>query len=638
MSYVEYEKAQKLGLKAFKAAVAKGENEYLPVLDEILEDVEIQNEVNLGLVQIPLDQIVGTSNVGRTYSFANNFMPILNYRTEFGSKWAELYDSQVEEGIREPIKVYEYLNKFYVVEGNKRVSVMKFLGAVSIPGVVTRRIPKLTEDPEVKIYYEFLDFYKLTEVNYLYFSEEGCFKRLLELTSEDPTVAWTDDQKKDFGSAHHNFSTALKARGGEKLPIGRADAFLIFIDIYGYDNIKNLTSNEMKGKVDLLWEEFMDESKGQEIELRMEPAKKGRKRLMEYFKAPSPKIVDVAFVFDKDPEESNWLYTHELGRLYLDEHPERFRTTKVINVRTEEETINAIEELIENGIQIIFTTSSQQAAASVKAAVNHPNVVIMNCSLNTSYKLIRTYYARLYEVKFLAGMLAGSMAKNGRIGYLADYPIYGMPANINAFALGARMVNPDAKVYLEWTTIKGVTREQVIEDFKSRGIAYVSDQTMIKPNAASRQFGLYCISDETPVNIAMPVYQWGVFYEKLIDAVLNGSFQQEGANEDKAINYWWGLSAKVVDIICSNKLPAATLRLVAVFKDLMKKNEFQPFEGVLYDQNNELRNEASETMTPDELMKMNWLLDNVIGEIPEIEALREEAKSIVELKGVTDGE
>ena len=382
----------------------------------------------------------------------------------------------------------------------------------------------------------------------------------------------------------------------------------------------------------------MDESKGQEIELRMEPAKKGRKRLMEYFKAPSPKTVDVAFVFDKDPKESDWLYSHELGRIYLDEHSDKFRTTRVINVKTEEETIEAIEKLIEEGIQIIFTTSSQQAAASVKAAVNHPNVVIMNCSLNTSYKLIRTYYARLYEVKFLAGMLAGSMAKNGRIGYLADYPIYSMPANINAFALGASMVNPSAKVYLEWTTIKGVTREQVIEDFKARGISYVSDQTMIKPNAANRQFGLYCISEEKPVNIAMPVYQWGVFYEKLIDAVLNGSFQQEGENEDKAINYWWGLSAKVVDIICSNKLPVNTLRLIEVFKDLMKKNEFQPFSGVLYDQNNELRNEADEVMSPDELMKMNWLLNNVVGEIPEIGALRDEAKSIVELKGVTDSE
>ena len=70
----------------------------------------------------------------------------------------------------------------------------------------------------------------------------------------------------------------------------------------------------------------------------------------------------------------------------------------------------------------------------------------------------------------------------------------------------------------------------------------------------------------------------------------------------------------------------------------MKKNEFQPFSGVLYDQNNELRNEADEVMSPDELMKMNWLLNNVVGEIPEIGALRDEAKSIVELKGVTDSE
>ena len=74
MSYVEYEKAQKLGLKAFKNAVSKGENEYLPVLDEILEGVDIVGEMSLGIVQIPLDRIVGTSNVGRTYAFANNLI------------------------------------------------------------------------------------------------------------------------------------------------------------------------------------------------------------------------------------------------------------------------------------------------------------------------------------------------------------------------------------------------------------------------------------------------------------------------------------------------------------------------------------------------------------------------------------
>ncbi len=637
MSYVEYEKAQKAGLKAFKAAVAKGENEYLPVLDEILEGVDIQSEVNLGLVQVPLDRVVGTSNVGRTYAFANNFMPILDYKTEFGDKWSNLCDSQIEEGIRDPIKAYEYLNNYYVVEGNKRVSVLKYFDAVTIPAQVTRKVPKLTDDPQIRIYYEFMDFYKLTEINYIWFSQEGCFKRLLELTGEDPTAEWTEEQKKDFGSANHNFCQALKDRGGDKLPITSGDAFLIFIDIYGYDNIKNLTPNEMKTKIDSLWDEFMTESKGREIQLRMEPAKKGRKKLMEYFWSPTPKKVMVAFIFDKNPEESEWLYGHELGRLYIDEHfSERFKTIKVHNLNSEEDAVTAMEDLIQMGVKVMFTTSSQQIGASVKVAANHPNVIILNCSLNTSYSLIRTYYARLYEVKFLAGMIAGSLARNGQIGYLADYPIFGMPANINAFALGARMMNPDAKIHLEWTTVKGVSRERALEYFKKRGIHYISDQVMIKPNAASRAFGLYCIDEEKPVNIAMPVYQWGVFYEKLLEGVLSGTFQQEGENGDKPINYWWGLSAGVVDIIYSKKLPEGTKRIVNLIKDLMVRNEFHPFEGVIHGQDGLIKNEPDVTMAPEDLMKMSWLADNVIGEIPEIEELKDEAKSIVELKGITD--
>ena len=179
MSANEYLRAQKLGEKRYQAAVAKNEYPYLPVLDEILEGVDIVGEMSLGIVQIPLDRIVGTSNVGRTYAFANNFMPLLDYKTEFGAKWSALCDSQIEEGIRDPIKVYEYMNKFYVVEGNKRVSVMKYFDAVTIPAQVTRKIPKKTDDLQVKIYYEFMDFYKLTEINYIWFSQEGGFRRLL---------------------------------------------------------------------------------------------------------------------------------------------------------------------------------------------------------------------------------------------------------------------------------------------------------------------------------------------------------------------------------------------------------------------------------------------------------------------------
>ena len=635
MSYVEYEKAQKAGLKAFKSAISKGENAYLPVLDEILKDVDIQSEVSLGLVQIPLDSVVGTSNAGRTFAFANNFMPILDYKTEFGSKWSTLCDSQIEEGIREPIKAYEYLNKFYVIEGNKRVSVLKYFDAVNIPAQVTRKIPKLTDDPEIKIYYEFLNFYKLTDVNYIWFSQEGFFKRLLELTSDNPDAEWTEEQKKDFGSANHNFSVALKNRGGDKLPITTGDAFLLFIDIYGYENVKTWTSAVMNEKIDKMWEEYLIESSGREINLKLDPPDLSKKSIASYFKSFAPKQIKVAFVYDKDPEKSDWLYSHELGRLYLEEHcSDRIKTLKVHDLNSEEDIITAIEDLIMMGVKIIFTTSSRQVSASLKAAVNNPDVVILNCSLNTSHKLISTYYARLYEVKFLAGMLAGALTTNDKIGYLADYPILGMTANINAFALGAAMVNPNAKVYLEWTTLKGVSREAAIENFRRRDINYISDQVMITPNASGRRFGLYSIEDEKTFNIAMPVYQWGVFYEKLIDTVLKGKLKEDEKEDNKAVNYWWGLSAGVVDLIYSDKIPKGTLRLVKLIKNLMIDNEFFPFDDVIKDQTGGIRNEKKEHMLPEDIMKMNWLVENIVGEIPVIDELKDDAKPIVELKGV----
>ena len=125
MGDIEFQEALKLGKKEYKSRVIKGQFPYLPVLDEILSSAEIQTEQNMGLVNIPLDFVVGTSTVGRTYSFAANFMPILEEGTEFAAKWASLSDAQINEGIRDPIIAFEYMNRYYVLEGNKRVSVLK---------------------------------------------------------------------------------------------------------------------------------------------------------------------------------------------------------------------------------------------------------------------------------------------------------------------------------------------------------------------------------------------------------------------------------------------------------------------------------------------------------------------------------
>lgn len=84
--------------------------------------------VKLGLMTLPLSRIISNKEQSRNNAFANNFMPLLEETTEFAVKWSKLYDSFLEEGIRDAVVVYEYMNDYYVREGNKRVSVAKFGG------------------------------------------------------------------------------------------------------------------------------------------------------------------------------------------------------------------------------------------------------------------------------------------------------------------------------------------------------------------------------------------------------------------------------------------------------------------------------------------------------------------------------
>ena len=126
MKMEEYDKAYKLGKKEYQTRLLNGQLPTLEVLDEILPENANFAEVPLGVVQIPMRQIVGTKTAGRSTAFAANFMPILGSSTEFAAKWQNLSEIQENEGFRDPVKAYEYMNRFYIQEGNKRVSVMKY--------------------------------------------------------------------------------------------------------------------------------------------------------------------------------------------------------------------------------------------------------------------------------------------------------------------------------------------------------------------------------------------------------------------------------------------------------------------------------------------------------------------------------
>lgn len=632
MALSDYTKAYKLGKKNYQYRMLHGELPTLEVLDDIIPTKGTFSEVPLGLVQIPIDQIVGTKTGGRSNAFAANFMPILRETSEFARKWAQLSTSHEEEGIREPIKAFEYMNRFYVQEGNKRVSVMKYYGVVSVPGEVTRIIPNRTNDKENKIYYEFLDFYELTKINYIWFSEEGNFKKLLEAVGKGPDEVWNDDERLEFSSIYRRFMAEYNAEDKGKLSVTVGDAFLAFIKLYGYKEIDQMTTKELKELVEKSWEEFSLLEEDEDVELKMDPNTE-KKPLINMLLPFGISSLKVAFIYEKTPGSSAWTYAHELGRLHLDQtFPEEVSTVFYDNVTLD--TIDErIEEAITDGCDIIFTTTPSFVQASVKAAIANPNVRILNCSVNTSHRYIRTYYARMHEAKFLMGAIAGAMSEHNRLAYIADYPIYGSIANINAFALGAKMINPRAEVYLEWTAKKDI---DVMESVLEKQVDCISGKDMVIPEEASRFFGIYHLEGDTARNLAMPLWHWGKFYEQMIRTIMDGTWKyDDDPSSKKAINYWWGMSAGVVDVVCSkNNLPIGTKRLVDLLKETISTGKFNPFSGILYSQGGIVQDDPAKSLTPEEIVTMDWLAENIIGSIPKEEELKEQSKPVVSQQGI----
>ena len=207
-----------------------------------------------------------------------------------------------------------------------------------------------------------------------------------------------------------------------------------------------------------------------------------------------------------------------------------------------------------------------------------------------------------------------------------------MTANINAFALGAKMVNPRAKIYLEWSTLKD---HNVAESFAKNEVHYISGQDMIIPGEASRHFGLFRDSDDAPLNLAMPIWHWGKFYEQMIRNIMDGSWKYDDTSDStKGLNYWWGMSAGIIDVICSKHLPIGTMRLVNLLKQTICKGDFNPFSGILYSQEGVVQKSANKIMSPEEIIRMDWLAENVIGYIPKMDDLIDKAKPVVLLQGI----
>ncbi len=633
MSEMYYREALRLGQKAMAASAAKGLPVSLPVLDEILPSDKRLTTVDLGLVQVPTGRIVGVKSTGRTNAFAPNFMPVLEEGTEFSAKWSRLCTAHLEEGIRDPVELWEYYNRFYVAEGNKRVSVLKFFGAVSVQARVTRVLPAHDGSPESELYYEFAAFYKLSRVNFVEFSRRGGYAALQTLLGKEADESWTEEERRHFAADCHYFTQAYLAAGGDKLQTTVGDALLSYLQVYGYPALRRAGAAEIRKNLLKMWEELALQQDNSPIEIKLRPADEKKPGLLARVLPGDGAPLKVAFLYDKSPEESGWTLGHELGRHHVQRVFEgRIRTVAYSHVM-DSDPLAVIEQAVSDGCRMIFTTSPRLMQASLRAAVEHPEVVIMNCSLNLSHRYVRSYYARMYEAKFIIGAIAGSLTESGRLGYVCDYPIYGQIAGINAFALGAQMTNPRAEVFLEWSSVK--SPQQCVADLSAQDIHLISSQETAQLAQGRRSsFGLSCIRGGETELLAWPVWRWGVYYEQILRRMLDNTVRAEYQNSSKALNYYWGMSAGVVDVRFANTLKDGTRRLAEFLRESVCREVCSPFLTPLRTQSGELVGVGERTLGQDQIIAMDFLVENVRGAVPAYDALNPTGKATVDSAGI----
>ena len=224
----EYLKAVRLGQKECAVLQGKGQNPFPVVLDQILGDGVSEGAQNVGTLEIPIERIVGVKSAGRISAFSAGFFPLLDCESEFAMKWMTLCRAhQGDEGIRDPIICYEYLGNFYVQEGNKRLSVLKYYGAIRIPSVVYRIVPPMSDNPEIRAYYEFLDFFKYTRLYDALYTHPGYYIQLLALTNLPKDREWTEEERRRFRAYFQYFREAFDALGGRSLHIRAEEALLL---------------------------------------------------------------------------------------------------------------------------------------------------------------------------------------------------------------------------------------------------------------------------------------------------------------------------------------------------------------------------------------------------------------------------
>ena len=331
--------------------------------------------------------------------------------------------------------------------------------------------------------------------------------------------------------------------------------------------------------------------------------------------------VTAAFIYVGPAGDLGYNWAHDQGRLAAEEATGA--TTLSIESVPEgtEDFRNAAVDFIDEGATLIVGTSFGYMDDMDALAAEFPDVNFEHVSgFKSNDTNFGNSFGRMYEPRYLSGMAAASVSESGQLGYVAAFPIPEVIRGINAFALGARAVNPDATVEVVWTStwfdpaVEGDSAQALI-DAGADVIAMHQDSTAagVKAEEAGVRWVAYNadMRDAAPTAfVTAPVWNWGPRYTSLVEQTATNSFSG-GA-------YWGGLADGVVALApLADDVPADVVSQIEAAQADIESGAFHPFQGPIDAQDGTPLVAAGDTMADGDMLGLSVFVEGVVGSIPE---------------------
>lgn len=333
---------------------------------------------------------------------------------------------------------------------------------------------------------------------------------------------------------------------------------------------------------------------------------------------PAEKI-NPGFVYIGPVGDGGWTFMHDKGRRDMEKDFPGIKSTFVESVGEGPDSTRVFETLIRNGAKVIFGTTFGYMDFIQEAAKKHPDVIFMHCSGYKDAPNVGTYFGRMYQARYLSGLVAGSMTKKNVIGYVAAQPIPEVIRGINAFTQGVRKVNPKAEVRVIWIFSwfdpgKEKEASKALIDAGADVLAMHAD-TGATPQAAE-EAGVYVVGYNNDMStyaptkhLTAPVWDWSIYYRYAIGNVVKGTWKSE--------QIWWGLKEGMVGLSPFGKdVPEPVKKLVEEEKAKIIAGKWDVFWGPVKDQSGAVKVPEGKAMTDGEMLSMNWFVEGVKGDIP----------------------